>query len=187
MTISLRKLLTFCDATACFPPKCHFPDLVSVTSQCVISMECLRSFLRHHFMGKPVVALWNVSSFLRLHFYFLCFIFIILSHLLFTEPREEWFETHSSSNFNEWFFVVVYISRQLNQLTSLFFFSGLLKMLSFGFQKLKIFLLLKTLERFVTDCHLNPLMFKQFFSHVKKVILELTFQSSCTLLNPLSC
>ena len=43
-------------------------------------------------------------------------------------------------------------------------------MLSFGFQKLKIFLLLKILERFVTDCHLNPLMVKQFFSLDKKVV-----------------
>ena len=52
-------------------------------------------------------------------------------------------------------------------------------MLSFGFQKLKIFLLLKTLERSVTDCHLNPLMFKQFFSLDKKVVFELTFQRDC--------
>jgi len=99
-----------------FPPKMSLPrsDKCHVTSQCVISMECLRSFLRHHFMGKPVVASWNVNSFLRLHFHFLCFIFIILHHLLFTEPRQEWFETHSSLNFNKWFFVVVYISRQLS-------------------------------------------------------------------------
>ena len=61
----------------------------------------------------------------------------------------------------------------------LVFFSGLLKMLSFGFQKLKIFLLLKTLERFVRDCHLNPLMFKQFFSLDKKVVFKLTFQRDC--------
>ena len=39
------------------------------------------------------------------------------------------------------------------------FSPGLLKMLSFGFQKLKIFLLLKTLERFVTDCHLNLILY----------------------------
>ena len=31
-------------------------------------------------------------------------------------------------------------------------FVGLLKMLSFGFPKLKIFLLSKTLERYVMDC-----------------------------------
>ena len=33
---------------------------------CVISMEFLLWFLRHHFMGKPVVALWSVGCFLRL-------------------------------------------------------------------------------------------------------------------------
>ena len=32
----------------------------------VISMEFLRSFLRRHFAGKPVVASWNVGCFLRL-------------------------------------------------------------------------------------------------------------------------
>ena len=32
-------------------------------------------------------------------------------------------------------------------------------MLSFGFQKLKIFLLLKTLERFVKGCHLNLILY----------------------------
>ena len=124
MTVSLRKLLTFRDATAGFPPKCHYPDLVSVTSQCIISMEWLHSFLRHHFMWKPVVAPWNVSSFLRLHF--ISFVLSLLLYITcsFTEPREEWFETHSSSNFNKWFFVFFFISRQLNQLTSLFFSQG---------------------------------------------------------------
>ena len=32
----------------------------------VISMECLRSFLRRHFAGKPVVASQNIGYFLRL-------------------------------------------------------------------------------------------------------------------------
>ena len=32
----------------------------------VICMEFLRSFLRRHFAGKPVVALWNFGCFLRL-------------------------------------------------------------------------------------------------------------------------
>ena len=169
MTISLRQLPTFYDANAGFPPKCHHPDLVSVTSQCVISMKCLHSFLRHHFMEKPVVASWNVSSFLRLHFHFLCFIFIILHHLLFTEPREEWLKPSHLRTLTSDFCGGLHFSTTKST-DILVFFSGLLKMLSFGFQKLKIFLLLKILERFVTDCHLNPLMVKQFFSLDKKVV-----------------
>ena len=34
-----------------------------------LSMEFLRSFLRRHLAGKPVVALPNVGCFPRLHFY----------------------------------------------------------------------------------------------------------------------
>ena len=35
---------------------------------CVVSVEFLRSFLRRHFAGKPLVASWNVLCFLRLWF-----------------------------------------------------------------------------------------------------------------------
>ena len=35
----------------------------------VICVEFLRSFLRRHFTGKPVVAFWNVSRFPRLKIY----------------------------------------------------------------------------------------------------------------------
>ena len=37
---------------------CHYPDLVDV-----ISMEFLLSFLRHRFVAKPLVVLWNDSCF----------------------------------------------------------------------------------------------------------------------------
>ena len=35
----------------------------------VICVEFLRSFLKRHFTGKPVVAFWNISCFLRLKIY----------------------------------------------------------------------------------------------------------------------
>ena len=87
---SLRKKPTLRDATTGFPAKwrlsdkrrtsmlmtCHYTDLgsafnwlkkISLTTKPMgISMEFLRSFLRRHFTGTPVVASRNVESFLRL-------------------------------------------------------------------------------------------------------------------------
>ena len=89
---SRRKQPTFGDATTGFPAKWrlrnerrnsilitrHYPDLSSASDWLkhdqsevlsrsgqwhVTSMEFLRSFLRRHFAGKPVVALWNVGCF----------------------------------------------------------------------------------------------------------------------------
>ena len=89
---SRRKQPTFDDATTGFPAKWrlrnerrnsilitrHYPDLSSASDWLkhdqsevlsrsgqwhVTSMEFLRSFLRRHFAGKPVVALWNVGCF----------------------------------------------------------------------------------------------------------------------------
>ena len=90
-SVSLRKQPTFGDATTGFLTKWrlrnerwnsiltmrHYPDLGGASDwSCrianlfqpsrVISMEFLRSFLRRHLMGKPVVASPNVGSFLRL-------------------------------------------------------------------------------------------------------------------------
>ena len=88
---SLRKRPTFLDATTGFPAKLHlgnerrnsilmmryWPDLGSASDGLknlfqpealprsgywwVISMEFLCLFLRRHFVGKPVVASWNVG------------------------------------------------------------------------------------------------------------------------------
>ena len=162
MTISLRKLLKFCDATARFPQKCHYPaDLVNVTSQCVISMECLHSFLTCHFIGKPVVASRNVGSFLRLHFHFLCSIFVILHHLLIYITKRGMNDLkpiHLRTLKSDFLWLFTFLNNWINW-QACYFSPGLLKMLSFGFQKLKIFLLLKTLERFVKGCHLNLILY----------------------------
>ena len=98
---SLRKQLTFCDATTVSPPNdvremsAEIPHWWRVTTQIwvvlligravweiwfnqsealtrsgkwrVISMEFVRSFLRRHFAGKPVVVLRTVGCFLRLN------------------------------------------------------------------------------------------------------------------------
>ena len=50
----------------------HYPYLSSASDwSCrVISMECLRSFLRLHVAGKPVVASPNVGSFLIGHLHY---------------------------------------------------------------------------------------------------------------------
>ena len=53
--------------------KRHLPDLALVTFEWrVISMELLRSFLRRHFGGWPVVASRNVGCFLRLTIHWRC-------------------------------------------------------------------------------------------------------------------
>ena len=46
----------------------------------VISMEFLRSFLRRHFAGKPVVSSRNVLSFLRLFFLLVLVYFTLFRH-----------------------------------------------------------------------------------------------------------
>ena len=86
---------------------CHYPDLGSASDwlccvgdliqpirstniprsgqRYIVSMEFLCSFLRHHLAGKPVVALPNVSCFLRLinceklilHFFHTTILFLI--------------------------------------------------------------------------------------------------------------
>ena len=61
---------------------CHYPDLDSASDSmkqffnqsealpgsgcwCIVSVEFLLSFLRHHFVGKPMVESWIVGCFLR--------------------------------------------------------------------------------------------------------------------------
>ena len=61
---------------------CHYPDLSSASDWmkqffnqsealprsgwwCIVSVEFLLSFLRHHFVGKPMVESWIVGCFLR--------------------------------------------------------------------------------------------------------------------------
>ena len=61
---------------------CHYPDLDSASDWmkqffnqsealpgsgwwCIVSVEFLLSFLRHHFVGKPMVESWIVGCFLR--------------------------------------------------------------------------------------------------------------------------
>ena len=174
-----RKLEKTADISRChcrFPPKMSLPrsghSASSVWNDCTHFSDIISwgNQWWHHEMSAVFWGYIFISFVLSLLLYITC---------SFTEPREEWFETHSSSNFNKWFFVFFFHFSTTKSTDILVFFSGLLKMLSFGFQKLKIFLLLKTLERFVTDCHLNPLMFKQFFSLDKKVVFKLTFQRDC--------
>ena len=84
-----RKLVVASWNVGCFlklRAGCRYPDLFRATDwSCTgeicfsqsealprsgewhISMEFLRSFIRRHFAGKPVVASWNVGCFLRLH------------------------------------------------------------------------------------------------------------------------
>ena len=87
---TLKKLPTFHDATISFCTKWrlrndrrnsilmtrHYPDLgrasdwwshVGNLLQPIITMEILRSFLRHNLAGKPAVAWRNVGGFLRLN------------------------------------------------------------------------------------------------------------------------
>ena len=59
----------------------------------VISMEFLRSFLRHHLAGKPVVASPNVSCFLKLTFTFLLSMYNHLKDIFFREAQTTNFKT----------------------------------------------------------------------------------------------
>ena len=62
--VSLKKQLTFCDATPFSTNQKHYSDLGCDTSS--DSMEFLRVCLRRHVVGKPVVASRNDGCFLRL-------------------------------------------------------------------------------------------------------------------------
>ena len=155
MTVSLRKLLTFHDATADFPPKCHYPDLVTVHHQ--YGMTALISQTSFH--GETSGGTMKCQQFSEVTFSFPLFYLYYSTSLAHLQNQERndlkpiLLRTLTSD------FLCFFHFPTTKSADILVFFSGLLKMLSFGFQKLKIFLLLKTLERFVTDCYLNPLMF----------------------------
>ena len=124
-----RKLEKTADISRChcrFPPKMSLPrsGKCHITVHHQYGMTALTSQTSFH--GEISGGTMKCQQFSEVTFSFPLFYLYYSTSLScsFTEPREEWFETHSSSNFNKWFFVFFFISRQLNQLTSLFFSQG---------------------------------------------------------------